>query len=347
MVQNCAKIMRVLLCLAIASACCFSAPAAAQELLVNRSFESALTPTPVNGNNFYTTIPNWTVINVSPSTQTIPFNVIRPHAGYANNPTATPSGGGSLYLDINGASGTIRQSVTVPSQGMIDFSGWFSVRDFAQVLTGLNINIRNSSNVVVATTNTSFAAADPIGLWKQATASNIPIAAGTYIFEVTMPDYANFDLASFVFKPSLAVSKTSTTISDAVSAANPKSLPGAIMQYTLAATSPASYSVTANSIMLTDQTPANMAFVVTDIGGAGSGPAAFTAGSTGLTYTFISLASATDDIEFSNNNGTSWTYTPVASANGTDSAVTTIRLRPKATMAASSTLSFRIRYRVN
>lgn len=331
----------------MASALGFSAPAAAQELLINRSFESALTPTPVNGNNFYTTIPNWTVINVNPSTQTIPWNIIRPHAGYANNPTVTPTGGGSLYLDINGASGSIRQTVTIPSQGMVDFSGWFSVRDFAQALSGLNINIRNSSNVVVATTSTSFAGTDPIGLWKLATASNIPLAAGTYTFEVDIPNFANFDLASLIFKPSLAISKTSTTISDSISAANPKSLPGAIMEYTLAASSPASYSVIANSIMLTDQTPANMAFVVTDIAGAGSGPAAFNAGSTGLTYTFASLASATDDIEFSNNNRASWTYTPVASANGTDTAVTTIRLRPKGPMAASSTLNFRVRYRVN
>jgi hypothetical protein len=346
MVQLCAKFWSALLCLVMASAFGVSAPAAAQELLVNRSFESALTPTPVNGNNFYTSIPTWTVINVAPA-QPSPWNIIRPHAGYANNPTATPTGGGVLYLDINSASGSIRQSVTIPSQGMVDFSGWFSIRDFPQALTGLNINIRNSSNVVVATTSTSFAAADPIGLWKQASALNIPLAAGTYTFEVDIPNFANFDLASLVFKPSLSVAKTSSTISDSISAANPKSLPGAVIEYTLAATSPASYSVTNDSILLTDATPANMALIVTNIGGAGSGPAAFVAGSTGLTYSFISLASVTDDIEFSNNNGGSWTYTPVANGNGTDPLVTTVRLRPKGTMAASSTLAFKLRYRVN
>ncbi len=322
------------------------AMASAQELLANPSFESALSPTPVNGNNFYASIPNWTVVNVFPA-QASPWNIIRPHAGYANNPTATPSGGGVLYLDINSASGSIRQSVTIPSQGMVDFSGWFSVRDFSQILTGLNINIRNSSNVVVATSSTSFAAADPIGLWKLASASNIPLAAGTYTFEVDIPNYANFDLASLVFKPSLNVGKISSTISDGVSTANPKSLPGAVMEYTLSAISPSSYSVTANSLTLTDATPANMALIVSDIGGAGSGPAAFTAGSAGLTYTFTSLGSATDDIEFSNNGGASWIYTPVIGANGTDPAVTTIRLRPKGTMAASSTLIFKLRYRVN
>ena len=105
--------------------------------------------------------------------------------------------------------------------------------------------------------------------------------------------------------------------------------------------------MTNNSILIGDATPANSALVVTDIIGAGSGPAAFTAGTSGLTYSFISLASAADDIEFSNNNGLSWTYTPVTGANGTDPAVTNVRLRPKGVMAANTTLQFRLRYRVN
>jgi hypothetical protein len=334
--------------LRVAAICLFgiSASANAQELLSNRSFESALTPTPVNGNNFYATVPNWTLINVTP-TQTNPWNIIRPHAGYANNPTATPTGGGNLYMDVNSASGTLRQSITIPSQGMIDFSGWFSVRDNQQALSGLTINIRNSSNVVVGTASTSFVATDPIGLWKQASALNVPITAGTYTFEVDLPNPANFDLASAVFKPTLAVTKTSVAFSDPVSSTNPKMIPGAVSEYTITATSPSSYDVTANSISIVDVTPANTALVVSNIGGAGSGPAAFLAGSTGLTYTFTSLASTTDDIEFSNNGGTSWTYTPVVGVNGTDPSVTTVRLRPKGTMAASSTLTFRLRYRVN
>ncbi len=323
------------------------APSFAQELLVNRSFESALTPTPVNGNNFYTTIPNWTVINVTPA-QVTPWNIIRPHAGYANNPTATPTGGGVLYLDVNAASGTIQQVINFPSAGMVDISGWFSVRDFPQALSGLIINVRNvGTNAIVATTNTSFVGTDPIGLWKQASATNLPVAAGAHIFEVEIPNFANFDLASLVFKPALTVTKTSVAISDGISATNPKSIPGVITEYTLRATSPASYAVTNNSIRLDDATPPSTAIIVTDIGGAGSGPAAFSAGSTGLTYSFVSLASTTDDIEFSNNNGTSWVYTPVAGGTGTDPAVTNVRLRPNGTMAASSTLQFRIRYRVN
>ncbi len=321
-----------------------AAPAQAQELLSNRSFE---TPgAPANGNNFYTTIANWTVVNLTPA-QAQPFNVIRAWSGYANNPTVTPTGGGAQYLDINSAAGSIRQVITVPSDGMIDISGWFSVRDFPQALTGLNINIRTTGGTLIATTSTSFAASDPIGLWKQASAINIPLAAGTYIFEVDIPDYANVDLVSAVFKPALTLTKTSAPYSDPQNGTtNPKLIPGGIAEYTLVATSPSSYTVSANTIVLTDATPANAELIVANIGGAGSGPAGFTAGSSGLTYSFTSLASTTDNIDFSNNNGASWTYTPVADANGADAAVTNVRLRPQGTMAASSSATFRLRYRI-
>jgi len=321
-----------------------AAPAAAQELLVNRSFESPVAP--ANGNNFYTTIANWTVINVTPA-QAQPFNVIKPWSGYTGNPTAPPTGGGIQYIDVNSASGDLRQTVTVPATGMLDFSGWYSVRDEQQALSGLTINIRNSGGTVIATASTSFAVSDAIGLWKQASGANVPVTAGTYIFEVILPNPANFDMASLVFKPSLTVTKTSAPYSDPLNnTTNPKTIPGGVTQYTITATSPSAYTVTSNSVVLTDSTPANMELVVANIGGTGSGPVAFTAGSTGLVYTFTSLASTTDNIDFSNNNGTSWTYTPVANANGTDPNVTTIRLRPQGAMAASSTFSFRVRYRI-
>jgi hypothetical protein len=323
----------------------FAAPAKAQEMLLNRSFENPVVPN--NGNNFYVTIPNWTV---TPGTaQAQPVNLIRPWLGYAGNPTATPTGGGIQYFDINATFGTIRQSVTLASAGMVDFSGWFSVRDNQQALSGLTINIRNASNTVVATVSTSFLATDPIGLWKQVSVTNFPIAAGTYTFEVVLPNEANCDLFSLVFKPPLAIAKTSSVVSDPTNGTtNPKLIPGAVSQYVINVSNPATYTVSSNTVMIVDATPANTDLVVTNIGGAGSGPASFTQGvpSSTLTYTYTSLASTTDNIDFSNNGGSTWTYTPVANANGVDTAVTHVRVRPQGTMAASSSFSIRLRYRV-
>jgi len=78
-----------------------------------------------------------------------------------------------------------------------------------------------------------------------------------------------------------------------------------------------------------------------DLGGAGSGPVVFTNGSpaSGLTYTFTSLASTTDSIAFSNDGGATYTYTPVADANGYDSNVTHFRISPTGTSAKPRCLS--------
>jgi hypothetical protein len=78
----------------------------------------------------------------------------------------------------------------------------------------------------------------------------------------------------------------------------------------------------------------------------GTGPVLFQDGSpgSGLTYTFTSLSSTTDDVDFSNNNGTSWTYVPTANASGVDPAVTHIRIRPKGSMAAGSSFTLLFGY---
>ena len=178
--------------------------------------------------------------------------------------------------------------------------------------------------------------------------ANVPVAAGSYRFEVVLPNPANFDLATMVFKPALVVGKTHIAQRDPFNGAtNPKLIPGGVAEYTITATSPASYTVSSNTLALIDATPANSDLVVTDIGVAGSGPAAFTAGASGLSYSYVTLGSTLDNIDFSNNGGASWTYTPLANANGVDPAVTHVRLRPQGTMAASATFSFRLRYRID
>ena len=71
--------------------------------------------------------------------------------------------------------------------------------------------------------------------------------------------------------------------------------------------------------------------------------------SSGLSYTFIDLASDFDDIEFSNDNMASWTYDPVDIGNGTDPAVTHIRVNPKGIMqgiAGGSAPSFQLLFKV-
>ena len=94
-----------------------------------------------------------------------------------------------------------------------------------------------------------------------------------------------------------------------------------------------------NSLLVSDPIPANTELFVNDLGGVGSGPVVLIDGTSpinsGLTYTFTSLGNTTDDIEFSNDNGSTWTYTPVPDVDGYDANVTNIRINPKGEMRAS------------
>jgi parallel beta-helix repeat protein len=152
--------------------------------------------------------------------------------------------------------------------------------------------------------------------------------------------------------PTLTHLKSVSVLSDPLNnTSNPKSIPGALEVYTLRITNQGSGSVDSNTVAIVDAVPANTALYVQDLGVAGSGPLAFSNGtpSSALSYTFSGLANSGDDLEFSNNGGASWAYTPVANANGCDPAVTHIRVKPKGTMAAASGAGnpyFEVRFRV-
>ncbi len=148
----------------------------------------------------------------------------------------------------------------------------------------------------------------------------------------------------------LGVTKGSTAHTDPVNGAiNPKLIPGGFLTYLINVENPNVVALGTDSLIITDPTATNLHFSVADFGAAGSGPAIFTNGSSAsaLTYSFISLASQTDDIDFSNNGGLTWTYVPAPAIDGTDSNVNTVRIRPKGAMAAASSFSVSFRYRIN
>ncbi len=143
----------------------------------------------------------------------------------------------------------------------------------------------------------------------------------------------------------LTLVKSSQVFSDPFNGTtSPKAIPGALVSYTIVAANPGPAAVDSNTVFIVDAVPANTDLFVGNLGGAGSGPVAFTALTSGLTYVFTSLASATDDVSFSNNGGASYVYTPTANANGVDPAVTHLRINPKG--AFSSASSFQLLFRV-
>ena len=155
-----------------------------------------------------------------------------------------------------------------------------------------------------------------------------------------------------VAAPSLVFMKTVSVTSDPVNVTtNPKYIPGAIVLYNLRVTNTGAGTVDNNTTLITDPIPANTELFVSDLGAVGSGPIVFVQGSptSNLTWTYTALNNAADDVDFSNDNGTTWTYVPTPPF---DPAVNRIRLNPKGTMAGASgglnpffELRFRVRVR--
>lgn len=83
--------------------------------------------------------------------------------------------------------------------------------------------------------------------------------------------------------------------------------------------------------------PVEVSLFVGDIDGPGLGPVSFinSTPSSGLSWSYVSLASLADSIDFSNDNAVTWTYVPVPDADGFDGAITHIRLKPQGQMNAA------------
>ena len=153
--------------------------------------------------------------------------------------------------------------------------------------------------------------------------------------------------------PSFTVAKSVLLVSDPVNGTTlPKAIPGAVVSYSIQVTNTGAGAADNDTTLIVDPIPANTRMFVGDLGGLGSGPIAFVNGtpSSGLTYTFTSLASVPDDVSFSNTGCSPFTsYTPVPDVAGFDSAVTCIRVNPKGVFAGASGGSnptFEVRFRV-
>ena len=132
---------------------------------------------------------------------------------------------------------------------------------------------------------------------------------------------------------------------------NPHAIPGSYVRQDVVVTNSGAGTADANTVRVTVAVDPDTPLFVGDLATPGSGPVIFANGTvpSGLTYTFTSLASTTDGVDFSNNNGASWTYTPVPDVAGFDPAVTHVRIRPSGTFAAkgctTNSPSFTIGYR--
>lgn len=158
--------------------------------------------------------------------------------------------------------------------------------------------------------------------------------------------------------PNIVLTKSVDVYSDPVHGPNSattfaKAIPGAVLTYTISASNSGSGAAQINSIWIADAIPQNMFLRVLDfddVSGVGPISAIYNQITNGLSYNFENLSSSSDDIEFSNNNGASFDYSPVPDSNGLDKNITHFRINPKgvfqAPTAAESPTKFTIKFRV-
>jgi len=247
----------------------------------------------------------------------------------------------TLVVRKTWANALTTNAVTVATSGLINNASLASVANSAnETDTNAAVTVYAAESATLGETFTVGNGAN----YTQALActGNATALAGN-VLTVNPADTAIVCTFTNTYVVPLAIAKTSAAYSDPVNGTtNPKLIPGGFANYSLTITAPAGTSPSNNSVIVTDAIPANLSLFVGTYA-PGPGPIAFAAGSSALTYGFTSLGSTADDLEFSNNGGTSWTYTPTADANGVDAAVTHVRVRPKGSMAPGSSFTINLR----
>lgn len=146
----------------------------------------------------------------------------------------------------------------------------------------------------------------------------------------------NNSTITWYISPSLVNLKTVAVVSDPVNnVTNPKNIPGAVDQYTINVSNTSAGVVDTNTTVITDPIPANTEMFTGGL--TATAPFTFTDGApiSGLACTFVSLASLTDCIDFSNNGGATWTYVPISTSDF-DPAVTNIRFKPTGALSGDT-----------
>jgi len=144
--------------------------------------------------------------------------------------------------------------------------------------------------------------------------------------------------------PDLSVSKQLRPLSDPVNGiTNPKSIPGAVVEYSITVTNSGTGTTDLNTFKIDDVIPSNTSLVVSGLPCGGAVQIVDGTPSSGLSC---------GTVEFS-QDGVNFGYTPTASgSNNTDSSVTHIRIRPNdnfnvATPGSSPNATFRFRIELN
>jgi uncharacterized repeat protein (TIGR01451 family) len=287
----------------------------------------------------YIELPAKTVINVDSISLTDTTDTVKSEFSLAdtlkiNATVSDPFGSADItdvQLTLYNPNGQVHGNINKQSMNLVSDSG-------------IAIKIVNNSS------NISFQESDLLGQWQV-----LVTAKEGYENDIEHSASAFFILSDHM--PNIKIEKKVNVLSDLITGDyikntnHPKAIPGSILEYVITATNTGLGKAEADSVFITDLIPENTIFSIKNINNKGPIQFRETNRPSGLTYTFIDLASTTDDVEFSNNNGSDFNYTPSDSNNdGLDENITHFRVNPKgifqAPAAGKDASQFKIKFRV-
>ncbi len=170
----------------------------------------------------------------------------------------------------------------------------------------------------------------PNGLVPISVQPNTPVTAA-YFHNI---DEQVFTLAG----PDILLVKLSQTEYDPYNlTVNPKAIPGARVRYTINASNQGAGAADSNTIVVTDNVPANTELCVADPCAQGLDPVRFIDGPgandvSGLAFSYAA------NVSFSSDPGPAYTYgySPLVDADGYDATITSVRIAPTGTFLAPS-----------
>jgi uncharacterized repeat protein (TIGR01451 family) len=160
--------------------------------------------------------------------------------------------------------------------------------------------------------------------------------------EGTVSDFGVGNFTVAIPQPTIVVKKSSSVIS-APMTGSPLRIPGAVVQYDIQLTNTGPGTVDSNSLVITDDVPANTSMYVAT---SPSAPVVFAQGSpaSGLSFSYPASVSYS-----TTGSSGPWGYTPVPDTNGVDPAVRGVKFSLSGLMNAagvSGNPSFTIQFRV-
>jgi hypothetical protein len=249
--------------------------------------------------------------------------------------TLTNTGNASDYFDLSySASGDFAPAVSY----YLDSDGNGSLNPGDNLLTDTDGDGDVDSGLVSAGQSVGILVAYDIPAGVNPADIAVVAVTAASDFQPAASDFVT-DTITIALPPQLVVAKDASTVSDPVNGtANPKAIPGAEVEYVVTVTNQGPGTVDNNTFSLTDEIAANSCLRITDLGAPGGGPLLFADGSppSNLAYSFLGLGNTGDDLEFSNDGGLTFSYSPSANPDGCDPSVTHIRVTPQGVFAGDT-----------